>query len=207
MKNQVEYKILILTGFVFVLSLFPFAYVDAAKLQSGVTINAPSTTQTEMICDDTIDNDDDGKIDAADEDCAVAPAGPTPGTCGLQIVSGVPINYGQLTAGQTSADKQVILKSEVTSPLAKLMVKGGNWISDSAPNPTISGPEITRVALAPIDFNYKESLSLAGLELGNIPFGEGSIPVYFQFRAWINGLSGSFPSGSFHQEVTIDLMC
>ena len=44
MKNQVEFKILILTGFVFVFSLFPFAYVDAAKFQSGVTINAPTTT-------------------------------------------------------------------------------------------------------------------------------------------------------------------
>ena len=44
MKNQVEFKILILTGFVFVFSLFPFAFVDGAKFQSGVTINAPTTT-------------------------------------------------------------------------------------------------------------------------------------------------------------------
>ena len=44
MKNQVEFKILMLTGLVFVVSLFPFAFVDGAKFQSGVTVNAPTTT-------------------------------------------------------------------------------------------------------------------------------------------------------------------
>ena len=63
--------------------VFPFVFVEAAKLESGVTINAPSTTETEKICDDTKDNDKDGKIDAADEDCAAAPTGPTAGTCGV----------------------------------------------------------------------------------------------------------------------------
>ena len=102
-----------------------------------------------------------------------------------------------------------MIKNVGTMPLgyAKIMVRGGNWISDNAPNSTISGPEITRVALAPTDFNYKEDLSLAGSELANIVEGQEAIPVYFQFRAWINGLSGSFPSGSFHQEVSIDLLC
>ena len=131
-----------------------------------------------------------------------APTGPAAGTCGLQIVSGVPINYGQLTAGQTSAEKQVMIKNEGTSQTpAKLMIKGGNWIGDAAPNPTISGPEVTRVAIAPVDFNNKKSLSLAGWELGQIAGGQ-SIPVYFQFLTWVNA-----PSGSFHQDVTIDLLC
>ena len=43
-------------------------------------------------------------------------AGWTEGRCGLQIVSGVPINYGQVTAGQASADKQVTIKNEGYSP-------------------------------------------------------------------------------------------
>ena len=71
MKHKVELIIFLLLGLTLVY-LFPFAFVDAAKLQSGVTINAPSTTQTETICNDTIDNDNDGKIDAADENCATA---------------------------------------------------------------------------------------------------------------------------------------
>jgi hypothetical protein len=198
-KNQVEFKILILTGFVFVFSLFPFAYVDGAKFQSGVTITAPTTTPPPAgTCPDS---NNDGLNDATLAPC-VSPAGPAAGTCGLQIVSGVPINYGQLTAGQTSAEKQVMIKNEGTSgTAAKLMIKGGDWVSDAAPNPTISGPEVTRVAIAPVDFNNKKSLSLAGWELGQIAGGQ-SVPVYFQFLTWANA-----PSGSFHQDVTIDLLC
>jgi len=198
-KNQVEFKILILTGFVFVFSLFPFAYVDGAKFQSGVTITAPTTTPPPAgTCPDS---NNDGLNDATLAPC-VSPAGPAAGTCGLQIVSGVPINYGQLTAGQTSAEKQVMIKNEGTSgTAAKLMIKGGDWVSDAAPNPTISGPEVTRVAIAPVDFNNKKSLSLAGWELGQIAGGQ-SVPVYFQFLTWANA-----PNGSFHQDVTIDLLC
>jgi len=198
-KNQVEFKILILTGFVFVFSLFPFAYVDGAKFQSGVTITAPTTTPPPAgTCPDT---NGDGIPDMTGGVCT-SPTGPAAGTCGLQIVSGVPINYGQLTAGQTSAEKQVTIKNEGTSgTAAKVMIKGGNWVSDAAPNPTISGPEVTRVAIAPVDFNNKKSLSLAGWELGQLAGGQ-SIPVYFQFLTWVNA-----PSGSFHQDVTIDLLC
>jgi len=224
-KNQVLFVIFLFFGFAFLVYLFPVIFVEGAKLQSGVTINAPSTTETEKICDDTIDNDNDGKIDANDEDCAAAPAGPTAETCGLQIVSGVPINYGQLNPGQVSAEKKVVLKNEGTSQTpAKIMIKGGNWISDAAPNPTISGPEITRVGGQPAtgDYSYysaKFPLSGNGLQLSQWKgwelmqiSGGQSIPVYFQFRPWtlLPGLLGthySFPSGSFHQEVTIDLLC
>ena len=111
MKNQVEIIIFLFFGFAFLVYLFPFIFVEGAKLESGVTIKAPSTTETEKICDDTIDNDNDGKIDANDEDCAAAPAGPTAGTCGLQIESGVPINYGQLNPGQDSAEQKVAIKN------------------------------------------------------------------------------------------------
>ena len=89
MKNQVELIIVLIFGFSFLMYLFPFIFVEAAKLESGVTINSPSTTETEKICNDTIDNDNDGKIDTRDEDCAGALAGPT-AECGAQIVSGVP---------------------------------------------------------------------------------------------------------------------
>ena len=202
MKNQVEFVLLSFFGLTILVFLFSFDITHAAKIQSGVTIKQLSPAETEKICDDGKDNDNDGKIDVADEDCATASASPVSGTCGLQIVSGVPINYGQLTAGQTSAEKQVMIKNEGTSTTpAKLMIKGGNWIGDSAPNPTISGPEVTRVAIAPVDFNNKKSLSLAGWELGQIAGGQ-SIPVYFQFLTWVNA-----PSGSFHQDVTIDLLC
>jgi hypothetical protein len=198
-KNQVLLNMAILTGLVFVLSLLPFSYVDAAKFQSGVTITNPgATTPPAGTCPDT---NGDGVNDMDGSPCT-SPSGTPAGTCGLQIVSGAPINYGQLAPGQPSAEKQVVIKNEGTSQTpAKFTIKGGNWVGDAAPNPTISGPEVTRVAIAPVDFNNKKSLSLAGWELGQMSGGQ-SIPVYFQFLAWVNA-----PSGSFHQDVTIDLLC
>jgi hypothetical protein len=206
MKNKFQLLIFLLLGLTSFVYVFPFAFVDAAKLQSGVTINAPATTETEKICNDTIDNDNDGKIDANDGDCAAAPAGPTAGTCGLQIVDGVPINYGQLTPAQDSTEQKVTIKNEGTSQTpAKIMIKGGDWIIDAEADPAlafISGPEITHVTIAPnLDWSNKKPLSSAGWELGQI-FGGQSIPVYFQLKVPIGTLSGSF-----HQDVTIDLLC
>ena len=145
MKKQVEIIIFLLFGLAFLVCLFPFIFVEAAKLQSGVTINAPSTTQTEKICDDQMDNDNDGKIDAADEDCAAAPAGPATETCGLMQISGVPINYGQVNPGHQSFPQRVYIENRGQAS-AKLMVKGGDWVSDEPGNPTLFGPEITYVS-------------------------------------------------------------
>lgn len=199
MKKTVKPNIILLSGLLFVLSLFPFSFVDAEKIQSGVTITSPgATTPPPGTCPD---GNNDGVNDATGLPCTTS-TGPTTGTCGLQIVSGAPINYGQLAAGQPSAEKQVMIKNTGTSQTpAKFTIKGGNWISDAAPNPTISGPEVTRAAIAPVDFNNKKSLTTTGWELGQLTGGQ-TIPVYFQFLAWANA-----PSGSFHQDVTIDLLC
>lgn len=212
MKNQIELKVSVLIGLVFVLCLFPFSYVNAEKIQSGVTITLPPAgTCPGGVNDGTVDctapagtcpdGDNDGTNDFTGESCT-APAGTTGGTCGLQIVSGAPINYGQLAPGQPSAEKQVMIKNTGNSQTpAKFTIKGGNWVSDAAPNPTISGPEVTRAAIAPVDFNNKKPLSIAGWELGQLSGGQ-TVPVYFQFLAWVNA-----PSGSFHQDITIDLLC
>jgi len=205
-KNQVEFKILILTGFVFVLSLFPFAYVDAAKFQSGVTITAPTTTPPPAgTCPDS---NNDGLNDATLAPC-VSPADPAAGTCGLQIVSGVPINYGQLNLDQESAEQKVTIKNEGTSgTAAKIMIKGGDWVSDAAGTPTIFPTMNTHVAIAPnLDYYDKKALSSNGWELGGMSGGQ-SIPVYFQMKpggATVASLN-SF-TGSLHQDVTIDLLC
>ena len=198
MKKVVKINITLLAGLFFILSL-PFSYVNAEKIQSGVTITTPgATTPPAGTCPDT---NGDGIPDMTGGVCT-SPTGPAAGTCGLQIVSGVPINYGQLAPGQPSAEKQVMIKNTGNSQTpAKFTIKGGNWVGDAAPNPTISGPEVTRAAIAPVDFNNKKSLTLAGWELGQMSGGQ-TIPVYFQFLAWANA-----PSGSFHQDVTIDLLC
>ena len=192
MINKAQFIIFLFFGFAFLVYLFPVIFVEGAKLQSGVTITAPPTTETEKICDDTIDNDNDGKIDAADEDCAAAPAGPTEETCGLQIVDGVPINYGQIKKPDSSSVQEVTIKN-VGNTLAGIMIKGSNWISDAAPNPTISGPEDTFVGGWALKSNYNH-------EFGKIVDGQ-SLPLYFQIKEPV------WPPGSYHQEVTIDLVC
>ncbi|HTH21426.1 MAG TPA: hypothetical protein VL854_04345 [Nitrososphaeraceae archaeon] len=200
MKNQVEFKILILTGFVFVFSLFPFAYVDGAKFQSGVTITAPTTTPPPAgTCPDT---NGDGIPDMTGGVCT-SPPGSTAETCGLQIVSGVPINYGQLNPGQESAEQKITIKNEGTLPTGvTIMIKGGNWISDAVGNPTISGPEYTHYWLTSgRPYDATTSLSSNGSELGWIHSG-GTLTAFFQFRPMPN-----VPSGSFHQEVTLDSIC
>ena len=201
MKNQVEFKILILTGFVFVFSLVPFAYVDGAKFQSGVTINAPTTTPPPAgTCPDT---NGDGIPDMTGGGVCTSPTAPTAGTCGLQIVSGVPINYGQLNLDQESAEQKVTIKNEGTSQTpAKIMIKGGDWVSDAAGNPTISGPEYTHFTRdVGLYYDMKNILSSKGAFLGSIAGGQ-SLTAYFQFRPMPNVYSGSF-----HQEVTLESIC
>ena len=169
MKHKVELIIFLLLGLTSLVYVFPFAFIDAAKLESGVTIKAPSTTMTPKVCY-TFDPD---LFIRTLEDCS----------CGLQIVSGVPINYGQLNPGQESVQKKVILKNEGTSDtIARIMVSGGDWKSDAAGNPTIFPSMNTHVATsANLDYDNKKSLSNQRSQLGGMSGGQ-SIPVYFQMK-------------------------
>jgi hypothetical protein len=275
MKNKVQFIILLLFGLAFLVYLFPFVFVEAAKLESGVTINEAAPSETEKICDDTIDNDNDGQIDGDDQDCAdgpkrppaeiaeicgngddqdcvVAPADPAAeicgngnddnnnnkidedpcvrtlspvSRCGLQIASGVPINYGEaILEGNNPAwispNQEVIIKNVGTVD-GNVVIKGGNWVSDAAGNPTVSGPDITHVAVAPIDYvetddpfanpaNYEGKPHLEnnghGLNLGILaPEKEIYRDMILMFQIQLAPLM--LDGGSFHQEVTIDLIC
>jgi hypothetical protein len=192
-KNQVELNISLLAGLFFVLSLFPFSYVNAEKFQSGVTITNPGTTTPPAgTCPD---GNNDGVNDMTGAPCT-APAG----TCGLQIISGAPINYGQLTVGQVSNEQKVVIKNIGTAP-AKVMVKGSAWTGGIPPLDTYNA-EITRVAVTPgMEFAKKFPLHTAEAtilgDLGAGQTGESFWSVYGD-----NHLSGS-PK----QEVTIDLTC
>jgi hypothetical protein len=203
-KKQVELIIVMIFGFSFLVYLFPFVFVEAAKLESGVTINAPTTTPPPAgTCPDT---NGDGVPDLTGGVCT-SPTGSTAETCELQIESGVPINYGQLNPGQGSAEQKVTIKN-LGIGIAKIMIKGGNWISDAAGNPTISGPEITHVSMegtgsiVPQLYDLKKPLTSNGSQIG-LAYGGRSQPIYFQL--WIPSSFSGF--GSLHQEVSIDLIC
>jgi hypothetical protein len=114
MNNQVKIIITLFFGLTLVYVL-PLAIVDAVELESDAMINATSKMDTEVICDDTIDNDDgkmdledqdcateisetekicddgkdnddDGKIDADDQDCVAAPEGPAEVVCNTKDI-------------------------------------------------------------------------------------------------------------------------
>jgi hypothetical protein len=170
-KNQVCFALLVILGFSFLVCLFPFNSVHAAKIQSGVTINAPSTNET-------------------------APAG----TCGLQIMSGAPINYGQLNVGQVSNEQKVTIKN-VGTATAKVMVKASAWIGGTPPNDTYNA-EITRVAVTPgKEFGNKFPLHASeATALGDLGPGQ-------QGDSFWSVYADAHLNGSPHQEVTLDLMC
>jgi hypothetical protein len=213
MKIQVEFIIFLLFSFAFMMFLFPSVFVDAAKVQSGVTINAPSTTETEKICDDMMDNDNDGKIDADDEDCPAPAMEVVGGTCGLEILSGVPINYGQLNFGQDSAEQKVTYKN-VGNTSGSIMVKGESWVASQLGDPTgtliiVLGPEATHVSNEEHRvWENKFALQSSEFPLGQLPAGATG-QSYWQLR-----LPPSPPHNvefrlleSPHQEITIDLLC
>jgi hypothetical protein len=228
MNNQVKIIITLFFGLT-VVYVLPLAIVDAVELESGVTINETSKIETEVICDDTLDNDDgkmnpedqdcaialsetekicddgkdnddDGKIDADDQNCVAAPEGQAEVTCAiLKILSVVPINYGQLTPGEESTIQTVNIRNEGYGT-AKIIVKGGDWISDSADNP-LSGPEVTHVGIGPISPNAMVALKSNEFQIGMIPPGN-TVPVSFLLKVPASGFTGSL-----HQEITLDLIC
>lgn len=129
-------------------------------------------------------------------------------TCGLELLSGVPINYGQLTAqaglGYVRSTDQKVTYSNTGNASAQVMVKGGDWTGGSAANPqTFSGPEWTHVASDPnVDWQSKTNLKSTEIPLGQLGPGQTG-QSYWQVQIPTNtGINGSI-----HQEVTIDLNC
>jgi hypothetical protein len=228
MKNTFEFKIVLLLGLVSLIHIFPISYVDGAKFQSGVTIKADTPA------DQCVDTDQNGVDDNTGQHCtggkapAQAPAkcvdtdqngvddntgaactgGQAPaGTCGLRILNGVPINYGELSIGQESGERMVEIINEGTSQTpAKVMIKGGDWLSDelvAGAHVRIAGPEVTKVSTSQSNYAAKTSLSDQNLELAELTGGQ-SLPINFQFKL---ENSPSTSVGAFHQDVTIDLLC
>ena len=195
LKDKICFAVFLILAFSFVLSIIAFSDVNAAKLQSGVTINPPSSTTG--TCPDA---NSDGVNDMTGLPCG-APTGTT-GTCGLQIVSGAPINYGQLNIGQVSTEQKVTIKNTGNAP-AKVMVKAGDWMGGPAAGPVkLYGPEITRVAVTPAkEFGNKFPLHTAEATiLGDLGAGQSG-DSYWSLYA------DPKLSGSPTQEVTIDLTC
>lgn len=173
MRTHVQLVLLLFFAFTFPVDLFPFIFVEAAKLESGVTISAPSTNET-------------------------SPAG----TCELQIITGTPINYGQLDVGQVSDEQKVTIKN-VGTATAQIIVKADDWIGGTSDNPIkMSGPELTRVAVIPgKDYGTKFALhSSEATSLGDLGPGQ-------ELDSFWSLYADPKLRGSPHQEIFIDLIC
>jgi hypothetical protein len=175
---------------------------SGTKFRSEVTIKGSSTQNNNCLDSDNNRIDDNSGVAC---DSQPNPEASTMGTCGLSIVSGVPVNYGELTPGQDSAERSVTFQNDGNSQTpAKVMIKGGDWISDElvgGQKQVISGPEVTHFSISPSNYDSKAPVSKDVKELSQISGGESS-RVFLQFRAWNNP-----PIGSFHQDVTIDVLC
>jgi hypothetical protein len=222
--KQILFMILLFIVLSSLVFLFPIFIAHAAQFQSGVTINPlppastspppppcnpqpciPGTSPTNPITNPTTNG------------TTTPTANPPVATCGLQILSGVPINYGQLNLGQVaglgyvrSAEQQVTY-TNIGNASAHVSVKGGNWIGGTTANPQTFPPEWTHVADKPnVDWQNKMALKSSEISLGQEQLTPGTTgQSYWQLQVPTNpAISGSTDiSGSLHQEVTLDLIC
>jgi hypothetical protein len=209
-KKQIQLMILLFFVLSSLVSLFPIFIAHAAKFQSGVTIIPPANPTgglpTNQSANPTGGNPPTNPV-----------TNPPVATCGLQILSGVPINYGQLNLGQVaglgyvrSAEQQVTY-TNIGNASAHVSVKGGNWIGGTTANPQTFPPEWTHVADKPnVDWQNKMALKSSEISLGQEQLTPGTTgQSYWQLQVPTNpAISGSTDiSGSLHQEVTLDLIC
>lgn len=223
MRNGSGFKIVALVGLIALMYLLPSYNVEGAKFQSGVTIKASPNDQcvngvdvnTGEACtggkapaeppSKCVDSNGDGADDNTGAACSQTTTAAE--TCGVQITSGVPINYGELTIGQDSPEQAISIMNEGTSQTpAKVMIKATPWLSDelqAGTHVSIADEGATRVSLVGLTYDNKKPLSADAQEIGQLTGGE-SRQIFFQLK-----LNNAPPSGfdKFHQDVTIDLLC
>jgi hypothetical protein len=174
---------------------------SGAKFRSEVTIKGKVQNNDCLDADNNQLNDNTGLVCGSQ---AISEA-PIADTCGLSIVYGIPVNYGELIPGQDSAEQSITFQNDGNSKTpAKVMIKGGDWVADGLvgdQKQVISGPDVTRFSISPGNYDSKFPVSKDAKELGQLSGGESS-DVFLQFKAWNNP-----PIGSFHQDVIIDLLC
>jgi hypothetical protein len=199
-KARFNLILLLILEINFLAFLFPLILVEVSKSETA-QMNQSASARTEKVCDDIIDNNNGSKIDSADKNCSHKSDGQVEDKCELQIDSGIPVNYGELSPGQESR-KQIVNVKNIGTVSGKIMVSGGDWISDGPGNTVVSGPEATRVYIDPdTSSNNGAALKHRASELGLLPADEHA-KVSFQLRVPLDGFNGSL-----HQELSIDLSC
>jgi len=124
-------------------------------------------------------------------------------TCGIQINSGAPINYGILTPNAVSAEQPLLVQNTGTVT-GTLFVSGQNWV-DAVPSTVITVDHTAFASSASVVFSSKSSLSTTPTQIAGVSFNPATpISTFWQLEAI---LSNTNFVGSLSQEMTFTASC
>ena len=124
-------------------------------------------------------------------------------TCGLNFVSGSPINYGSLSAGEVSADQTLVIDNTGNAQGA-LSVSGTNWLDGGGAQ--VMGVGATHYTTVPnTQYGSKTALTTAPVSAGIIN-PTTNLSVLWQLRADLIAGQAGF-TGSTTQTVTLTTSC
>ena len=121
-------------------------------------------------------------------------------TCGLNAVSGAPINYGSLTSGSISTEQTVVLQNTGTTS-GTLVVHGADWLDGSSTSQILVGN--TKFSTASGTYASKTALTTVDQTVGTIN-PTPNLSTFWQVQ--VNLISSSF-SGSLTQTMTFSNSC
>ena len=122
------------------------------------------------------------------------------GSCGINVVSGAPINYGSLTSGSISTEQTVVLQNTGTTS-GTLVVHGADWLDDSSTSQILVGN--TKFSTASGTYASKTALTTVDQTVGTIN-PSPNLSTFWQLQA--NPISSSF-TGSLTQTMTFSNSC
>ncbi|OLE44333.1 MAG: hypothetical protein AUF73_01440 [Thaumarchaeota archaeon 13_1_20CM_2_39_11] len=123
------------------------------------------------------------------------------GSCGINVVSGAPINYGSLIAGSISTEQTVVLQNTGTVS-GTLAVHGTDWLDGSSTSQMTVGNTKFSTS-AGITYASKTALTTSDQTVGTIN-PSPNLSTFWQVQ--VNLISSSF-TGSLTQTTTFSNSC
>ena len=122
-------------------------------------------------------------------------------TCGINVVSGAPINYGSLTSGSISTEQTVVLQNTGTTS-GTLSAHGTDWLDGSSTSKILVGNTKFSTSTG-IAYASKTALTTSDQTIGTIN-PTPNLSTFWQVQ--VNLISSSF-SGSLTQTTTFSNSC
>lgn len=123
-------------------------------------------------------------------------------TCGMQFVSGAPINYGSLAPGTTSAEQTLVLH-DTGSTSGALSVSGSNWLDSSAAATNQMNVGNTKFSSTSGAYVLKTPLSTLDQTVGTL---SPTLDMSTFWQLQVNLLSSTF-AGSLTQTMSFATSC